>query len=459
MHRPLFSLSKRIVVATLIGAILFTSAATPLTTYAQVPDGYHYDGSTLVPDDTSLFPQPGGGGDLLPPLDPIPGDTPPSLDGGATSGGTTGGGTAGGGATSGGVNPSTGLYTPGPASPQAGSVLTGGSTTQTGGAQNTTDLAAQGVSCSAGQLLGQLLSGAISSAISAVIGAVTGSVAQSVGSTFITVPTNSTFDAAAQHALGEARQRGGGFTLFGIFISVSWDSIAWCVVNAMIEYIANATIAWANSGFNGNPAFLQNPSRFFKDMADYAAGSVIQDIAYGASSGKLNICKPFRINIAIGLSQSYGRNNYRGMQCTLSNITQGKFFGGISVNTKTNTRTRKSTGISWSDWVEVTQKDQNNPYGAYILANEVLYTSIQTRQNTLQFEIGLNKGWLNFKKCPPGEKDQTKCDTVTPGSLIENQLNQSLGLSKQRLVLANKFDQMITAIVNNLIKVALNKIL
>ncbi|MFK5283207.1 hypothetical protein ACI3PL_26910, partial [Lacticaseibacillus paracasei] len=43
---------------------------------------------------------------------------------------------------------------------------------------------------------------------------------------------------------------------FGIYINVSWDSIAWCVINAMIEYIANATIAWANSGFNGNPAFL-----------------------------------------------------------------------------------------------------------------------------------------------------------------------------------------------------------
>ncbi len=330
-----------------------------------------------------------------------------------------------------------------------------------------TNLVESGLACSASQILGQLLTTAISSAITSAISGVVGSVAQSVGLLQPTVPVNTKYDEAGQHIVGDVRARSGSFTLFGIMINVGWDAIAWCIVNAMIEHIANATIAWANSGFNGNPAFLQNPERFFRDLADYQAGTIIRDIAYGASGGKVNICQPFRVNIAIGLAESYsgsGQNaidsRYRGMSCSLSDIQQQKFFGGVNVTTGTRRGGPvQNRGVTWSDWLAVSQTDANNPYGAYILANEALYTSVAAKQNELKFEIGLNNGWLNFKKCKNGETDTTKCDTVTPGRLIESQLNQTLGLSKQRLVMADKFDQMITAIVNNLIKIALNEVL
>lgn len=352
--------------------------------------------------------------------------------------------------------------------PQARAYLQG----QQGYNQNTTrqavtDVVGSGLSCSAAQILGQLLTTAISSAITSVITSAVGTVAENANLIVPTVPTNLKYDEAGQHIVGDVRARSGSFTLFGIMINVSWDSIAWCIVNAMIEYIADATIAWANSGFNGNPAFLQNPERFFRDLADYEAGTIIRDIAYGASGGAVNICEPFRVRIAVGLAESYpgyGRNalnaRYRGMSCSLSQIQQNNFFQGVYVTTgPTGSATGARRGISWSDWLAVTQNDANNPYGAYILANEALYSAVSARQNELTFEIGLNNGWLNFKKCKDGETDPSKCDTVTPGRLIESQLNQTLGLSKQRLVMADKFDQMITAIVNNLIKIALNKLL
>jgi hypothetical protein len=329
-----------------------------------------------------------------------------------------------------------------------------------------TDLVDSGLACSASQILGQLLTTAISSAITSIIKGIVGTVIETLLTP--TVPINTKYDEAGQHIVGDVRARSGSFTLFGIMINVGWDAIAWCIVNAMIEHIANATIEWANSGFNGNPAFLQNPERFFRDLADYQAGTIIRDIAYGASGGKVNICQPFRVNIAIGLAESYkgsGQNaidsRYRGMSCSLSDIQQQKLFGGVNVTTGSRGVGSQVQGsaITWSDWLAVSQTDANNPYGAYILANEALYAAVDAKQNELKFEIGLNNGWLNFKKCKDGETDTTKCDTVTPGRLIESQLNQTLGLSKQRLVMADKFDQMITAIVNNLIKIALNEVL
>jgi hypothetical protein len=253
--------------------------------------------------------------------------------------------------------------------------------------------------------------------------------------------------------MGDARARSGSYTFFGIFTNVSWDSVAWCIVNAMIEYIANATIAWANSGFNGNPAFLQNPERFFRELADYEAGRIIRDIAYGASGGKVNVCEPFKISVALNLASSYrGSGNaardfdYRRMSCSLSDISQNNFFGSDNTN------------IGWSDWNAVTQHDENNPYGATILATDAVHAAASAKENELKFELTLNNGWLNFKKCKD-PKDTSTCDTTTPGRLIEAQLNSTLDQSKHRLVMAEKFDQMIAAVVNNLIKVALNKVL
>lgn len=358
--------------------------------------------------------------------------------------------------------------------PQAQTVQTGGTINPTTASQaKVTDLAKEGLTCSAGTLLAQVLSSAISAALSEIATEVIKETATKVvkGVVYDPVPTAEKLellDVSKRKLdyvkLGSHAEKGVAGP-FGIYINVSWDAIAYCVVNAMIEYIANATIAWANSGFNGNPAFLENPERFFRDLADYQAGKIIKDIAYGASGGAVNVCQPFKVNIAINLAQSYPgygddalNSSYRGMSCRLSDITQKKIFQGINVSVGEG-KGNVQQALSWTDWNELTQNDANNPYGAYILANQALYASVAAKNNELRFEISANNGWLNFKKCPDGEKDLSKCNTVTPGTLIQSSLEKTLNLSKDRLVLATKFDQMITAIVNNLIKVALDKVL
>jgi len=342
---------------------------------------------------------------------------------------------------------------------QAKSVISG----QTQGEQPqqnlpASELAAEGLTCSAGAVLGGVLSSAISAALNELITSVVGDSAGSVAAgAATTVPTNQTYDTSAQHQLGEARARGGTYTVFGIYINVSWDSIAWCIVNAMIEYIANATIAWANSGFNGNPAFIQNPERFFSELADYEAGKIIRDIAYGASDGQVNVCQPFKVTVALNLAQSYRGSgkagklyDYRAMSCKLSDIAQNNFFGS-------NSSGFSGKDINWQLWYDVTQNDANNPYGTYIKASEALRDAVTLKNNELKFELDINNGWLSFKKCKDNNPED--CNITTPGNLIQDQLNSTLNLPKGRLEMANKFDQMITAIVNNLIKVALNKVI
>lgn len=313
--------------------------------------------------------------------------------------------------------------------------------------------------CAVGTLLGNILATSIRNAISNFIG---GTVANAAVSIILPRVPVEEKGQVGQHIVGDARAHSGSYTIGATYTGVSWDAVAWCIVNAMIEQIANSTIAWANSGFNGKPAFIQNPDRFFKSIADKAAGSIIRDIAYGATG--VNVCQPFRVNIAIGLAQNYSGTGGNGgsawMTCGLSDITSGRFFGGVTTSvggSKVSTAARPGN-ITWDDWISVTQNDKNNPYGATIAANQAFYAGVSRQQNSVQLEVGMNNGWLNFKKCKDPNDSKT-CDIVTPGRLIESQLNSTLDQSKNRLVMAQKFDQMITAIVNNLIKVALNKVL
>jgi hypothetical protein len=112
----------------------------------------------------------------------------------------------------------------------------------------------------------------------------------------------------------------------------------------------------------------------------------------------------------------------------------------------------------WEGWFSMTQNASNNRIGATILATDALYTRISARNNTAKLELGLNNGFLNYKKCS-NPNDSRSCKTVTPGTVIQSSLEKSLNLPKDRLVLAQKFDQVISAVVDNLIKVALNEVL
>lgn len=303
---------------------------------------------------------------------------------------------------------------------------------------------ARGVgSCVAGQMLARLLTGAISKTVSTVSNKVTG-----VVESILKVPITNQGTQGARNQEADTNARTGMFVM-GIQTGVSWDGIAYCVVNTIIDYIVNSTIAWANSGFKGNPAFIRNPEQFFKQLADREAANFIREVAYDTTG--INVCAPFRIVISTGLAGSYsGMNNYgRNNSCSLSQMQQNAMQSG------------RYTITSPTDWIALT-KPQNNIYYSYISAGDELSKRISVKRNTATLDLTINRGFLSYKKCKDESKPESKtnpCDTVTPGGLIADSLSKTLNMSKERLVSAQRFDQMVDAIVNNLIKIALSKAL
>ena len=250
----------------------------------------------------------------------------------------------------------------------------------------------------------------------------------------------------------------------------SFDSVAYCIINAMIQYMTDATIQWINSGFDGNPAFVQNPQEFFSSLADQTTAGFIQDVVGGATG--LNICQPFRINIATGLGAGSGYgygNDYGGRaQCTLGDITNSIQDFNVYTSGGGSPGGANYSG-SLNNWLALNQ-DQNNPIGSYFLAQQELQRRVALQQNTATLDLTQGNGFLSFKKCdttpddPGGNngtviKGKTNCKTTTPGHVIEDQLNNTLHAGTDRLVLADKFDQVVTTLVNTLIKTALDKVL
>lgn len=316
-------------------------------------------------------------------------------------------------------------------------------------------VAADLLGCSAGQLLSNL----IQSGLNSLFGTLT---SQLKSQLLPLVPIDTQYTELEK----DTKQQTAAHTIqsfFGIPFGASWDAMAWCIVNSIINDIANKTIAWANSGFNGKPAFIENPERFFQGLSDKEAMKFIESIAYGGAG--INLCEPFRVQVAMGLSEAYGNSYYGGSRgsinaynaysnrssCTIDQIANN--FENIGSN---SVQVGSLKGF-WTRFRETT-RDQNNAWGSYQLATDFLDARISNQQNNARFELELNKGWMSFKKCEDPEDTQS-CGIYTPGSLIQHSLEKSLDIPKDRLVLANRFDQVVTAIVNNLIKVALNKVL
>lgn len=225
------------------------------------------------------------------------------------------------------------------------------------------------------------------------------------------------------------------FAPLGFPVLGSWDQIGWCLVNIFIDYLGQATVDWINGGFQGNPVFVDNPGQFFRDIADIEAGKIIQGLGGGF------LCEPFRISVTLGLLNDYNRG-YGNRACTLSRIVEnieGFANGDFSQG-------------GWDGWFHMTQYAPNNPYGSRYETQRDLEIRIASAYGEQRINLDWGNGFLSFKDPETGK-------TTTPGRIIDQQINQRLFNGERRLLIADEFDEIIDALVNQLVKVALNEVL
>lgn len=116
-----------------------------------------------------------------------------------------------------------------------------------------------------------------------------------------------------------------------------------------------------------------------------------------------------------------------------------------------------------SSYVEYVGNPANRAASSYLMAHDELNRRVSLNQGKANFELRMTD-FLSFKKCDnvtgkDGKTSQANCRTYSPGQVIEGELNNALGAKYQRLAMADEFDEVVTALVNQLIKTALNEVL
>ena len=294
---------------------------------------------------------------------------------------------------------------------------------------NTTSNRAGGNQTGTGDVTGSL--------VSCSIGAIVGNVVKQAVSK---IATDATSALKAEVPVGDRdlhkKEVGTTLPLTGTLILPSWDAVGFCLVNAIIDYIGQATVEWINNGFKNpdgstGPVFVNDPQAFFAKIADEQAGQFLGEISDGL------LCSPFKLDIGLNIATRANRNFRDEAKCTFTEVS-GNIENFLSGKT-----------FSYEDFISVTQNPANNPYGAEQLATAELNARIVNARGQERTLLDWGKGFLSFK--------DEEGKVTSPGAIIESQVNSRIDNPNQRLLIADEFDEIITALVNQLLKIAINE--
>jgi hypothetical protein len=208
------------------------------------------------------------------------------------------------------------------------------------------------------------------------------------------------------------------------------DGIVFAALNMVIQQISDSLVQWIQSGFKGSPGFVQNPEQFFTDVGDQILGQFI------ASSDLGFLCNPFNIDFRLALNLNFATGRFRQRHgCTLTQVVRNvqNGFDDLSQN-------------GWDGWISMTATPSNNPYGAFMAAQSEAAFRIANKSIIEKDKLNWGNGFLSW--------EDANGDVQTPGSVVENQINDALDSGKRRLEVADEISEIIGALIGQLMSMA-----
>src|SRR3989344_9139089 len=104
----------------------------------------------------------------------------------------------------------------------------------------------------------------------------------------------------------------------------SWDGIVKLLANTMITLFKEAMLDWVRNGFDaGGPLFVQNPTKFFGEVADEATGAYIAELGEIVGGDPEFFCNNFAPQLIVNFGLSYrGKTFGDRAKCTLSDVAE-----------------------------------------------------------------------------------------------------------------------------------------
>ncbi|OGI63208.1 hypothetical protein A2818_00170 [Candidatus Nomurabacteria bacterium RIFCSPHIGHO2_01_FULL_40_12] len=126
----------------------------------------------------------------------------------------------------------------------------------------------------------------------------------------------------------------------------------------LLQDMTKSTLNWINTGYWGNPLFVENPKSFFKDIAKYEI-KILVDI-FGYDSRLYPFGKDFALNAIYSYKRKLSDNaQYSLNQLFTDPILQRNYINDFNVG-------------GWYGFMTNTQYPQNNYFGFQMLATEAL---------------------------------------------------------------------------------------
>lgn len=241
------------------------------------------------------------------------------------------------------------------------------------------------------------------------------------------------------------------------------DTLAWQVANLAIQSMTKSLVNWINSGFNGSPAFVTDLKANLRGVEDAVARRFFTELSVEVSGMARS---PFQDRVLDAVRLGYYLRTSPESFYTRNPYTLNQ----VSPNDRAFLAGDFSQG-GWNAWFATVMNPQNNPYGAEILANEALSSAVASASGERLQELSWNRGFLSWRgdctQFAPNGRDavemaeatadlmaEDKClnySIKTPGSVIMEQLNTQLGSGVNRLVSADEFNEVIGALLNQLV--------
>ncbi|MBI4085613.1 MAG: hypothetical protein HY432_03890 [Candidatus Liptonbacteria bacterium] len=206
-------------------------------------------------------------------------------------------------------------------------------------------------------------------------------------------------------------------------------------VNVLINEFQNQVVNWIAG--NGNPKFITDWNGFLRDVANKAAGNAIYSLVPQLCTGLGPL-----IRVAL-LPVPYANT---GVRCTLNQV----------VNNVQNFVNRFQSG-GWYAYSYAMQPN-NNFYGALIVTYDRQLTEIMAAKEAANSQAVASKGFLSVTKCVESttieDEDGNTSEVclkevdTTPGAIVGEALTSSLGWKPNQIVSAQRFEDLVAAIVN-----------
>lgn len=240
------------------------------------------------------------------------------------------------------------------------------------------------------------------------------------------------------------------------------NGLAWTVAKMTIQSLTRSTVNWINSGFEGSPAFVSDLNENLKYLGDAVAEDFLSNLDRTVvDTTGFSIRSPFQDQLNQKLREEYYR--------TTDSWGLGYNLNQTSRDPKAFLDGNFREG-GFNAYFSASQNPANNPFGAYRLASNALWSQIDAEAQKRKAELDWGRGFGSWRgKCNApassnGAVSLSKAEKCpfskirTPGSVIEDQLANSLGSGIRQLELADSINEIVGALIGQMVNQVLGGI-